>query len=126
MLKEYHIANPKSIYTENGPRKGSKRFKVGTRDTGIVLDVSKKGIKINGYYTGVSTVFSIFHEPIFIPWNEFDKIRNPSKKKFIDDTLNQKYFDTLPIIELNGRRFYIDSERQERREVNNPHKTVKF
>lgn len=120
------ISNPRPIYTENGPRKGSKRFKIGTRDAGIVLDVSKKGIKISGYYSGVNTVFSIFHEPLFIPWNEFDKIRNTSKKKPVDDILNQEYLDTLPIIELSGRKFYIDPERQERREVSNPHKTVKF
>lgn len=129
MTKERYIANPRPIYTENGPKKGSKRFKMGTRGTGIVLDISKKGIKINGYYNGVNnrnTVFSIFHKPIFIPWDEFDKMRSMAKGKSIDEILNQEYFDTLPTVELNGRKFYIDSERHERREVNNPHKVVKF
>lgn len=132
MSKERHISNPRPIYTENGPKKGAKRFKIGTHDTGIILDVNKKGIKISGYYTGRNVVYSIFHKPIFILWDEFDKIRNilskPKKghKKISDDVLNQEYFDTLPIIELNDRQFYIDSKRWERREVNNPNKIVKF
>lgn len=132
MPKEHHISNPRPIYAKNESKKGSKQFKMGTNNTGIILDVNKKGIKINGYYAGRNAVFSIFHKPIFISWPEFDKIRNillkPKKrhKDLPDDTLNQEYFDTLPIIELNDRKFYIDSKRHERREVNNPNKVTKF
>lgn len=131
MDKEHYITNPKPIYTENNFKRGSKRFKMGTRGTGIVLDINKKGVEINGYYNGINgrnTVFSIFHKPIFIPWDEFDKMRSIPKRKStpVDVILDQKYFDTLPIIELNDRKFYIDSGRQERREVSNPHKIVKF
>lgn len=132
MLKERPISNPRPIYTENSPKKGAKRFKIGTHDTGIILDVNKKGIKITSYYTDGNITFSIFHKPIFIPWDEFDKIKDilfkPKKrrKEILNDVLNQEYFDTLPIVELNDRQFYIDSKRCERREVNNPNKTVKF
>ena len=134
MNKENYILNPRPIYKEEGPKKGSKRFKVGTYNTGIILDINKKGIEINGYYSDRNVIFSIFHKPIFIFWNEFDKIRDiifKSKKKHkqpsdFDKILNQEYFDTLPIVEINDRKFYIDSTRHERREVNNPHKIAKF
>jgi hypothetical protein len=132
MSKEHHIANPRPVYTENSPKKGAKRFKIGTHDTGIILDVNKKGIKISGYYTDRNIMFSIFHKPIFIHWDEFDKIKNilfkPKKKykEIPDDVPNQEYFDTLPIVELNDRQFYIDSKRCERREVDNPNKVIKF
>ena len=132
MLKEHYISNPKPIYIESNPKKGSKRFKMGTHETGIIIDINKKGIKLNGYYSGKNMMFSIFCEPIFIPWDEFEKIKNTvskSRKRHkqpSDEILKQEYFDTLPIIELSGRKFYVDSKRQERREVSNPHKVIKF
>jgi hypothetical protein len=133
MPKERHISNPRPVYAENSPKKGSKQFKMGTSNTGIVLEVNKKGIKINGYYAGKDVIFSIFHKPVFIRWDEFDKIKNilskPKKrhKEILDDDIpDQEYFDTLPIVELNDRQFYIDSKRCERREVENTNKVIKF
>lgn len=130
------ISNPRPLYTEKAAKPAAKRLKMGTRDAGIIIDATKEGIEVNGYYSGLNernTVFSILSMPIFIAWEDLEKVKaavfKRKRKKyieFIDEVPDKTYLGTLPIVELNKIKFYVDAQRHERRKYSDPSKVVKF
>lgn len=126
------ILSPRPIYVEDAPKTGTKRLKMGTRNAGVVIDTNKKGMYVNGYYNDSNTTFSVLLKPVHILWEDLEKIKILAfkcKKKYkevTEEAPSKKYLKTLPIVELNGRNFYIDSERRERRQYSNPDRVVKF
>lgn len=129
------IVSPRPIYTEDSPKIGTKRLKMGSRNAGVIIDVNKKGMYINGYYNGYTTrntIFSVLLNPVHILWEDLEKIKtsmSKRKKKYEEITgeaPSKEYLETLPVVKLNGRGFYIDSERHERRQYDDPSKVVKF
>jgi len=74
-----------------------------------------------------------------VPWLEVDKLKESllrkRKKKVVvkdrmpdvvEEEINDDYLETLPIVTLNGMKFYIDADRRERRPVSNPSHVFKF
>lgn len=138
------ISSPRPLFQEDEIKKGIKRFSMGSTSAGIVFDVSKEGINVNGYYLGIRTdaKYACLREPIKIPWEELEKIkqslfakkkRKPRKKKKVAvlepahlDLPDEEYLKTLPVVTINGAKYYIDADRRERRAVQRPCQVFKF
>lgn len=130
------IPNPRPMLDENAfeSKKGTKRLIMGGKSSGVVFDLTKNGIEVNGYYTGSKegTKYANMLNPVFIPWEEFDKMRYTVKHKgkgspdFVDNTIDEEYLSTLPIVHINNRKYYIDSDKRERRMVSNPKNVYRF
>lgn len=139
-MTDKFINTPRSLY-EEPEKKSNKRKEVlhaGSKTSGIVITVTKDGLSIDGYYAGFSEkspVYGNLRKPVHIDWEELEKVRNRlSKRKpanknqpdHFDTTPDQDYLDTLPIVHINGNKYYIDGERRERRAVVNPRQVYKF
>jgi hypothetical protein len=140
------IVSPKPLFKEDSKPISGKRFErleLGTKWAGMIVDVTREGIEINGYYrcTTGEKVYSNLRDPAFIPWDELEKVKNGvskplSRKKktkpkkevetFQDFDLDAKYLETLPKVELNGNYYYVDTVKKERRSVKNPSQVVKY
>lgn len=132
---EEYISNPRHVFKEEKkPKKKFERLKMGTQSGGIIFDVTRDGIEVNGYYQGFSndTAYSCMREPVKISWEDLEKARRSvakRKKKSvqrIEREIDEEYLKKLPIVHLNGVPYYIDAERKERRPVKNPHVINKF
>lgn len=134
------IISPRPIFKKDEIPKNKRveRLLLGSQTSGVVFDVTRKGLTVNGYYPGGNngTLYGILSKPIEIPWDELDKMRKavfrPKGKKKkqiefdIDDNPDQKYLDKLPKVTILGRKYYIDAERKERRPVDYPNRVYKF
>ncbi len=143
-MEENEIASPRPLFEEKiKPISGKKfeRMEIGTKWAGIIVDVTRKGIEMNGYYrlNVGDKLCSTSRDPVFIPWEELEKIKERvnkpvSRKKpkakeeetYEDFDLDVKYLESLPKVEINGNYYYIDSARRERRSVANPNQVVKY
>lgn len=133
------IINPRPIFHKDEVPKNKKveRLLMGSQTSGIVFDVARKGITVNGYYPGGNngTLYGILSKPIEIPWDELDKMKKEvfrtGKKKVkiefdIDNNPDKKYLDTLPKVTILGRKYFIDADRKERRPVDHPERVYSF
>ena len=138
MINNY-ISNPRPLFDsavlEN--KNNKERLFMGSGSNGIILDVTRKGIEINGYYEGSSkkSKYANLRKSVFIPWKEFDKMKqraelhgkkDRSSPDFIDESPDKKYLETLPIVHINGKKYYIDGTHKERRLVDRPQNVYKF
>jgi hypothetical protein len=141
--RDGYISSPRPLFKEEELVETNARrvITLGSNNSGIVVRVTKKGIEFNGYYAGLTEAskYAIMREFILVSWDDFDKLREavfrrkPIKKKlvvrdpdFIDDKPDQKYLDALPQVTLNGKKYYIDADRKERRPVDNPAQVFNF
>ena len=114
---------------------------IGSNNGGIVVRVTKEGVEFNGYYAGLidARKYANVRDFIKVSWDDFDKLRadvfrkKPLQKEkvirdpdFIDGKPDEKYLESLPKVTLNGRKYYIDVERQERRPVDRPEEVFNF
>lgn len=117
--------------------KKCERLIAGCTSSGMIIDVTKDGMMINGYYTGFQGdyKYAILRDGIVIPWEEVDKIRErilkPAKKfssnfDRTEEEIDIEYLKSLPIVHINKKRYYIDSEKRERRAVDRPSEVWKF
>jgi len=131
------MSNPRPLYKNDDVTKGVKRFSMGGTSAGVVMDISKEGILINGYYKSPNAnnvVYANVREPVFISWDEFEKVKdsvlNPGRRKELEpdrvDNPDDEYLKTLPKVTINGAMYYIDGDRRERRSVKNPSQVFKF
>lgn len=135
------IAHPRPTLSEEelakGPRGKRRRLQIGTRQSGVILDITEKGVEANGYYEGFrpdGPKYKNVREPIFISWEDIEKEREKLKPKRkrrlkpdrVEREIDQEYLNTLPIVTINKTRHYIDADRRERRSVDNPNKVYKF
>ena len=128
------MSNPKPFYKSEEVEKGAKRFSMGGKTAGVVMDISKEGIQINGYYESQfnpDVVYANVREPVFISWDEFEKAKasvfNPDGLQPDKiDTPDEKYLKKLPQVTINGAKYYIDGDRRERRSVKNPSQVFTF
>lgn len=137
-MKEHYIANPKPLFANTSePAKNTERLIMGSGSSGIVFDITRKGLEVNGYYEGFNkrTKYANLTKPVFIPWEELNKTKERvlSSGKvdkfapvFIDKVPDKKYLATLPTVHINNKEYYIDSIRRERRLVANPQNVYKF
>lgn len=137
-MSERYIGPVRPMFDlEEEPPKNKKceRLIVGTDDSGMVIDVTKKGMEINAYYLGNQRDerYSVLRSPVIIPWEELDKLKERINTKLpiakldrIEDELDLDYLKTLVIVTMNGRRHYIDPIKRERRSVDKPHQVWRF
>ena len=137
---EKESISPRSFYIQNENPKGKRSLVLGTTSAGILLLVSDEGLEFNGYFTGNDgTKYGVMRDFVMVPWGEVEKLkeslhRKRKKKAVIKDRtpdnveeeLDEAYLDTLPIVTLNGMKFYIDADKRERRPVKNPSHVFKF
>lgn len=142
-MEPKRIDNPRPFYEEITPKASARyeRIEAGGATGGIILDITRKGLIVNGYYQGFrsDTKFANTLRPIMITWEDLEKakkrIDQPAKRirkragitpDRVEETVDQEYLDSLPKVNINGSPYYIDGERRERRPVNNPEKVYKF
>ncbi len=116
--------------------KKAERLVAGMKSSGMIIDVTKKGLELNAYYTAFNqdTKYSNLREPVIITWEELDKIKgrvfNTKKKVAIKDRVESnidiEYLKTLPIVTINGKKYYIDPIARERRSVEKPGEIWRF
>ncbi len=130
---------PFTVSSETDDRR-KERLVIGTKWAGIVIDFMVEGIQINGYYSGSSkSKYSNLMKWAFIPWEDIEKARDLAGLSMakraamaaiseyeLDETPDKEYLDTLPQVNLNGRMYYMDGERRERRPVKNPRQVFKY
>lgn len=144
-MDDRHIPSPRPFFGPKSTIDGRvkrKRLELGTRNAGVILDITVEGIYFNGWYLGFDSrevKFSSMMEPGFISWKNLEKAKKlleaaPPKKtrkkkeKPIEkeDEVTEEYLATLPIVTLAGYKFYIDADRRERRMVDKPNRVTKF
>jgi hypothetical protein len=134
-----YIANPRSIFHEVEEQEGS--ITIGGITSGIVVKVTKKGIELNGYYASLRERVKYANLRNFskISWEDLNKLRAeafegkgkkrmPKKRvaEVVIDKPDKEYLKKLPIVTLNGNKYYMDMERKERRPISSPDKVYSF
>jgi len=136
-----YIASPRPIFREIEEKDST--ITIGGITSGIVVRVNKKGLNINGYYAGLTNrvKYANMREFTFISWEDLDKMRaeafekkkkkqTPKKRKVgavpVIDKPDKERLKKLPIVTLNGKKYYIDMDRKERRPVDSPEKVYSF
>jgi hypothetical protein len=136
-----NIIPPRAVFTvPDEEENNSERVIVGTKWSGVVLDLTKKGIRINAYYSDTDLIkYAVLTEWASIPWEDVEKARtliglSPIKRKIvssmaehtIDTAIDDAYLSMLPKVNLNGKMYYLDSNRKERRPVASPEQVFKY
>lgn len=146
-MTERKIAHPKILFeslkskTTLDDRVKKERLVCGHDTAGMIVDIAKDGIYINGYYhnTNDTTKYANLREPVFIAWEDLEKAKGnlsstkkPRKKRRKTVEFNKverptvEYLATLPIVTINGMKFYIDVNKKVRIPVNKPEQTYNF
>lgn len=132
-----YISSPRPIFHDIEEKDST--ITIGSATAGIVVRITKKGLEINGYYAGLTdqVKFANMREFTLISWEDLNKMRveasekrktkqTPKKRPAMIDKPKEEYLKKLPIVTLNGEKYYMDMERKERRPVNNPEKVYSF
>ena len=109
----------------------------GSESNGLMIGITKSNIVINGYYTVGSKKYKCLTKGVKMSWEEIRKLQNKLtnkgkrkskviKEEFIDGEYTQEYLNTLPIVTINNVKFYIDTQKRERRAVSNPDMVSRF
>jgi hypothetical protein len=127
------IKSPRPRFSDEEVVKGKhETLFLGTDASGVVVKVFKDRMEINGYYESEirdGVRYSVIRKPIVLTWDELEKAKRravlPTKvaaalEPDYEDNPSQEYLDSLPVVTLNGNKFYIDGKRKERRPVKNP------
>ena len=135
------IGPVRSMFKETDPDSGSRRVErihMGTNYSGIVIDVTRIGLEVMGYYTGFNKdkKYSNLREPVKISYDDLEKVKEkvfkPKPKKneitpeYTETEIDQDYLDSLPIVTINNNQYYIDTEKRERREIRNQEHVFKY
>jgi hypothetical protein len=122
----------------NQPKnKRFERLRAGSGKSGVIIDVTRSGVEISAYYTGNRNVkYLVLREPVTMSWEELEKIHKEinlpkSKRKELvpdltEDEIDEEYILSLPKVTINGKLYYIDPDRKERRPVDNPRNIFKY
>jgi hypothetical protein len=116
---------------------GKKLIVLGSGQSGIVLRISKKGLEFNGYYAGLreAVKHANLREYVFITWDELEKLRKSmykrkKKKKTRGPDKTEEaagdYLETLPVVTMNGKKYYLDEPNKQIRPLDNPQAVYNF
>ncbi|TET59669.1 MAG: hypothetical protein E3J47_08275 [Candidatus Stahlbacteria bacterium] len=132
-----YISSPRPIFHDIEEKDST--IIIGGITSGIVVRITKKGLEINGYYAGLTdqVKFANMKEFTRISWEDLNKMKveasegrkkkqTPKKRKCVIDKPDKKYLEKLPVVTLNGVKYYMDMERKERRPVKSPEKVYSF
>jgi len=106
----------------------------GSSKYGLIIGVTKTNLILNSYYTQNEKRYKCLSKGVKISWNEIKQVQNKLNGKksktiieeFIDDDYSQEYLESLPIVTINERKFYIDTVKRERRLIDRPNAVSKF
>ena len=83
-MAKSEISNPRPTVDTTKNRKKRNVLSMGTRDSGILIYITEKGIEVDGYYTGFSTegpLYANLSKPVKLDWSELEKIQTRFNKK---------------------------------------------
>lgn len=144
--------SPKPLFKkellEDELKRGVHRIMLGSKSNGIYIDVSPTGLIFNGYYEVDErlVLYANVRDPIEIEWSELERLRQvvieaskPERKKkekklkkaeyaphLIDENPDEDYLDSLPIVTMNGKKYFIDVKRRERRTVDDTSRVYQY
>jgi hypothetical protein len=138
-----YISNPRPMWDKEATvEQTDKRiFTIGGNTAGVVIRVTTKGVEFNGYYADLTGPVkrALLRDFITVDWDQFDRMRadafNRKRVKKvaavrspddIDEMPDQDYLDSLPIVTLNGTKYYFDAEAKQRRPVHDPKQVFNF
>ena len=126
---------PMFTMSDEAPPK-TERILAGSNSGGMIIDVSKEGMFLNAYYTGLERdiKYSNLIEGVFISWEDLEKMkirftkirRGKVELSKVEDKVDKEYLEALPTVTINSKKYYIDSVRRERRSVNRPEEVWRF
>jgi hypothetical protein len=142
-MHDGYISNPRPLWHDDSTdeTRTQRVMTLGSTTAGVVVRVTKKGLEFNAYYAGLQSPkkYAALREFILMSWDDVDKLREAVfrrkavQKKIImrdpdtiDEKVDKKYLESLPKVTLNGKKYYIDMERQERRPVDKPEQVFNF
>ncbi len=138
------VLSPKPLFNrkllEKELKRGVRRIMLGSKINGLYIDISPTGIVFNGYYEVDErhVLYANIRNPVEIEWSELERLRGiviedskPKKTKkkrkelkkaehaphLIDENPDEGYLNTLPIVTMNGKKYFVDPDRRERRAV---------
>jgi hypothetical protein len=124
------------IEEELPENKNVERIIAGMKSSGMIIDVTKEGLEINAYYTAFEQdiKYANLRDPVIITWEELERIKGRifnTKKKIavkdrIESVVDAEYLETLPIVTINRKKYYIDPAKRERRSVEKPEEIWRF
>jgi hypothetical protein len=138
-----YISGPRPMWHPEEEEENRKRrvLTLGSVTGGVVVRVTKEGIEINGYYAGLQEgkKYANLRDFLLISWDDFDRLRSDvfrnkkPEKKFVErepdrteSAPSKEYLDGLLQVTLNGKQYYVDVDRKERRPVDNPENVFNF
>ena len=132
-MEDKYVHSPRPLFEEDedAVSRKSEKLLMGTNQSGIVVEVTGEGVLISGYYIihDPNVRYANLRLPVKIPWGELEKARRrallPPKvvlalEPTYEDKPSQEYLATLPKVHINGKLYYIDGQKSERRPVENP------
>jgi hypothetical protein len=139
-----HIDSPRPLWSDK-EAEGSPNKDViimGTATSGVVMRITKSGIELNGYYAGAGSErkYALLRNFAEMTWQDLEKAREmvlrPGKrtankpktppKADYEKEFDKEYLSKLPIVTLNGARYYIDLNSQTRMPVDQPNQVFKL
>lgn len=138
-MTDRYISSPRPMWKSSEDEK-SRSLVFGSKTSGVIVKITKKGLEFNAYYRGISAdaLYGVLREFALVEWDDLNQMKNAvlrgkvAKKKIeetpdkIEEDLDMEYIEKLPQVTMNGMKFYFDVERQERRPVDNPSQVFKF
>ena len=135
-----YISSPRPLFKEESPKEtaGKEVVVLGSTTAGIVIRVGKEGLEFNGYYAGLKepVKYATMRKFGFISWGDLNKLRRAIGKKEekaevrrpdeIEEKVDKKYLESLPVTKMNGQDFYIDTKNKSLRPVDNPNKVYYY
>lgn len=133
-----HPFDPKDCLEDEKTPK--QRLMAGTKESSIVIDATEQGLVFNAFYTATNgNKYAVVRKPVRVRWSDLEKIKEEiinhtkrkkrRKKKAGPDRYEEpskEYLESLPIVTLNGSRYYFDAERKERRPVEKPNSIYSY
>ena len=106
----------------------------GSSKYGLIIGVTKTNLILNSYYTQNEKRYKCLSKGVKISLDEIKQVQNKLNGKksktiieeFTDDDYSQEYLESLPIVTINERKFYIDTVKRERRLIDRPNAVSKF
>jgi hypothetical protein len=138
-VEEKYISSPRPLLQDEPEKNiaGKEIVVIGSVTSGIVIRIGRDGLEFNGYYAGLTepVKYSNLREYGFISWADLNKFRRNMGKKGkaktrtadeVEDVVDKKYLKNLPIVKMNGKNYYIDTENSQLRPVDDPKKVYYF
>jgi len=143
-MEDGYISSPRPFFKDDPEKieESKSRLKMGGTSAGIVVDVTETGLTVNGYYQSFNNrevYYACVSDCVEISWDELEKIRKNAgtktkRKKVARKTLEpdlvekptEEYLESLPIVTINKKKYYLDVELRQRRPCDRPERVFNY